>query len=223
MISNLIVRIIKKIKRNIKSLFNENFVSLSFYNCTLILTTKKMKKQTQMFTFALLFVVSLYACNTKKDDVVVATPTTGFTATQVAGTWKLTAASSFIPALSLTIPDVFDTAESNLATSNADGRAAFCTKNSILALNANGSFTENFVATSYTFGNGLSQTCPATQLAGTFAIPASSSVLTITYTGGTPAPRSFTVKTVTATTMTIEINASSGGVASVTTGTYVKQ
>ncbi len=184
-----------------------------------------MKKLTQILTFALVLGISLYACDTKKDPapVVVPPPATGFTAAQVAGTWKLTAGSSSVAGGAISIPNIFDQTAANLAIGNADGRAAFCTKNSILTLNASGTFTENFATATYVLAGQADQTCTASSVAGTFAIPTSSSVLTLTYTGGTPAPRIFMVKTVTATNMTVEISSNAGGVASVNTVTYTKQ
>ena len=183
-----------------------------------------MKKLTQILAFALTLSLSFYACNTKKDPAPVVVPPpapVGFTATQVAGTWKLTAASALAAGGQISIPDIFD--PNGISVSNADGRAAFCTKNSILTLKADGTFTEDFAAASYTFTSQPTQTCPASSVAGTFVIPAASSVLTLTYTGGTPPARSFTIKTVTATNMTVEIASTAGGVSSVTTVTYVKQ
>ena len=178
-----------------------------------------MKKITQILAFALVLGVSLYACDTKKDPapVVVPPPVTGFTAAQVAGTWKLTAGA----ASAVGVPDIFDPA--GLSAGNADGRKAFCTKNSTLVLKADGTFTEDFLAGTYIFPGQADQTCTASSLAGTFAVVAVSGSLTLTYTGGTPAPpRSFVVKTVTATTMTIEITTTVPFTV-VTTVTYTKQ
>ena len=196
----------------------------------IIKTILAMKKLTQILTFAFVLSVSFYACDTKKDPEPVVPPVVGFTAAQVAGAWKLTAGSSSVANGAISIPDIFDTSASNLAISSADGRAAFCTKNSILTLAADGTFTEAFAATTYTFATQPTQTCAASSVAGTFAIPipvvttpVSPSVLTLTYAGGNPPARSFTVKAVSATTMTVEISSNAGGVPSVTTGTYTKQ
>lgn len=185
-----------------------------------------MKKITQILTLAFFLGISLYACDTKKDPAPVVPPApTGFTAAQVAGTWKLTAGSSSVAGGAISIPNIFDQTAANLAITNADGRAAFCTKNSVLTLNASGTFTEDFATATYVFVGQPDQTCSASSVGGTFAIPASSSVATFTYTSGTPVPpaRSFTIKSVTSTNMTVEISSNAGGVASVTTGTYTKQ
>ena len=176
-----------------------------------------MKKITQILAFALVLGVSLYACDTKKDPapVVVPPPVTGFTAAQVAGTWKLTAGA----ASAVGVPDIFDPA--GLSAGNADGRKAFCTKNSTLVLKADGTFTEDFLAGTYIFPGQADQTCTASSLAGTFAVAAASGALTLTYTGGT-APSTFVVKTVTATNMTIE-KTTTVPFTVVTTVTYTKQ
>ncbi len=211
------------------------FVILGEYNyiCPLLITyiisiikiILTMKKLTQILTFAFVLGISLYACDTKKDPAPAVVTPTGFTAAQIAGTWKLTAGSSSVAGGAIVIPNIFDQTAANLATTNADGRAAFCTKNSVLTLNASGTFTEDFVAATYVFVGQPDQTCATSSVGGTFTIPASSSVATFTYTSGTPVPpaRSFTVKSVTSTNMTVEISSNAGGVASVTTGTYTKQ
>ena len=176
-----------------------------------------MKKLTQILAFAFVLGISLYACDTKKDPAPVVPPApTGFTATSVAGSWKLTAGS----AAAVGVPDIFDTA--GLTASNADGRAAFCTKNSVLKLNADGTFTEEFLTATYTFSGQPDQVCTARTLSGTFAVVATSGALTLTYAGGTPAPRNFVVKTVTATNMTIEITTTVPFTV-LTTVTYTKQ
>ena len=182
-----------------------------------------MKKITQIFLFALTLSLSFYACDTKKDPTPVVPVATGFTAAQVAGAWKLNTAAASVAGGAINIPDIFD--PNSAAASNADGRAAFCTKNSVLTLKADGTFTEDFAAATYTFAGTPPQvqTCPASSVAGTFAIPASSSLLTLTYTGGTPPALRFTLKTVTSTNMNVEISSNAGGVSSITTVTYLKQ
>ena len=160
-----------------------------------------MKKLTQILAFAFVLGISLYACDTKKDPAPVVPPApTGFTAAQVAGTWKLTAGA----ALTVNVPDIFDPA--GLSAGSAEGRAAFCDKNSVLKLNADGTFSEDFVAATYTFSGQPPQNCDARMRSGTFAVVATSGALTLTYAGGIPA-RTFVVKAVTATTMTSEISA----------------
>ncbi len=179
-----------------------------------------MKKLTQILTIAFVLGISLYACDTKKDPapVVVPPPATGFTAASVAGAWKLTAGS----AAAVGVPNIFDPA--GLSATTADGRAAFCTQFSVLTLAAAGTFTETLNGAAYVFAGSppITQTCAPTSLAGTFAVVAASGALTLTYAGGTPAPRSFVVKTVTATTMTIEITTTVPFTV-VTTVTYTKQ
>ena len=175
-----------------------------------------MKKITQILAFAFILGISLYACDTKKDPAPVVPPApTGFTAASVAGAWKLTAGS----AVAVGVPDIFDPA--GLTASNADGRAAFCTKNSTLNLNADGTFTEVFLSAAYTFSGQPPQNCDARTLSGTFAVVATSGALTLTYGGGTPA-RNFVVKAVTATNMTIEITTTVPFTV-LTTVTYTKQ
>ncbi len=188
-----------------------------------------MRNLTKTLAFALILVVSLYACDTKKTTTAPAPAPTGFTAAQVAGTWRLTSGSSLVAGGAITIPNIFDQTAANPAIGSPDGRGAFCTKNSVLTLDATGTFTEAFVAATYTFSGQPDQLCGASTLSGTFAIPvpavttpASPSVLTLTYAGGTPSPRPLTVKSVTATNMVIEISSNAGGVPSVTTVTYTK-
>ncbi len=164
--------------------------------------------------------LALLACDTKKQPKPEPQEPslTPLTLAEITGTWRLQAAALLSP---VAIADIYDV-NNPLLNGNASAREGFCSKNSVLMLNENGTCSEEFVANTFNFPNSTTQDCPALTFTGTFTL--NSATRTITMTFNNPSnDKTYFIKSVENGIMIAESESMQGGIPSKRSITYQKQ
>lgn len=180
-----------------------------------------MKKQRYACLLLLLLIGAFYACDTKRIEPEPEPPAqTGFKKEDITFKWKLTAGKVTAP---LTIADIYDTSNP-LISGNPEAMAAVCTKNSVLDLKADNTFSET--SNCYTaLGTGNNPQ------GGTYVFAESDFSLTTTYTNVSTFPilvgRKVVVKSIDKTSsphkMVVTLQTTQSGLTITTEFTYEKQ
>lgn len=167
----------------------------------------------------LILLVQLFACDTKKQPKPEPQEPslTSLTLAEITGTWRLQAAALLSP---VAIADIYDV-NNPLLNSNPSAREGFCSKNSILTLNSDGTCSEEFVANTFNFPNSTTQDCPAVTFTGTFTL--NSAVRTISMSFNNPNnDKVYFIKSVENNIMIAESESLQGGIPSKRSITYQK-
>lgn len=169
--------------------------------------------------FLLVFWV-LLACDTKKlPKPAPADPILSpLNLAEITGRWRLETAALLSP---VSIANIYDENNSLLYT-NPSAREGFCSKNSLLTLNENGTCSEEFVATTYSFPNATTQDCPAVTFTGTFTLNSAARTITMSFDNPNN-NKVYFIKSVENNTMIAESESLQGGIPSKRSITYQKQ
>ncbi len=169
----------------------------------------------------ILHILCIVGCDTKKEpkpEQPNQPQLTPLTLSEITGTWKLVAASLLAP---IPISDIYDVNNSILFSSSA-AREGFCSKNSLLSINADNTCNEEFIAATYNFPNSTTQNCPAITYTGNFTLNSNTRTITLTFTNPTN-DKIYFVKSIENGTMIVESESTQGGTPSKRSVTYQKQ
>jgi hypothetical protein len=164
--------------------------------------------------------LALLACDTKKQPKPEPQepPLTPLTLSEITGAWRLEAAALLSP---VSITDIYDV-NNPLLNSNPSAREGFCSKNSMLTLNENGTCSEEFVANTFNFPNSTTQDCPAATFTGTYILNSAARTITMTFNNPNNDKKYF-IKNVENGIMIAESESMQGGIPSKRSITYRKQ
>ncbi|MCS6794776.1 MAG: lipocalin family protein [Raineya sp.] len=137
---------------------------------------------------------------------------------EIVGTWKLIGASLISP---IQIADIYDV-NNPLLNSNPVAREGFCTKNSLLTLNADNTCREEFVEATYHFPNSTTQNCSAVTYTGSFTFNSNARTISLDFNNPNN-NKVYFVKSVENNIMIVEAESTQGGTPSKRSVTYQKQ